>query len=147
MSRLLRKEKSGQGNILVGAFFLMVVLGIIFLFSQYHEIMLFSNYKINNQKLEYLNLYSVRDQLIVCHEYPLHVEDLGYCNGLEDIPYQIEIVENGLCEPQIIELGSLRRGEEKTKTERRLFIPVQFEDPITVCPALLEVFFEDREAR
>ncbi len=136
ISSQFQKIKKSQGNILLAAFFLILVLITIFLFSRYHQVILFSNYEVNNNKLELNTLYQVKDELINCYSYPLLMTQ-NNCLSLKNYNYELKTIYNGLCKDEVI----LTHGV-KTDNYKKLIIPVINTTSQITCIGELSVYFK-----
>lgn len=136
--KLKNNIKKGQGNILLSIFFIIIVLIVIFLFTKYHEVILISNYNMNDYKMQTTTLYSLKEELTSCYGYPLKITSLNDCNSISDLNFQIKTINNGLCQENII----IQNGQE-TSQELNLFVPV-VDTNNNVCPAQIHLYFEEK---
>lgn len=136
-SNKLIKNKKGQGNILISVFFIVLVLIMVFLFTQYHKVILISNYNLNDEKIKNKVLYSLKEELISCYGYPLKITSLQDCQSLSNINFKIEIRDNFLCSQEVL----LSSGIESV-SQLNLFVPIENSNS-NVCPANIYLYFID----
>ncbi len=135
---ILQKIKKGQGNIMLGVFFIILVLVMIFLFTRYHEIMLFSNYNINEDKLNIQNLYYVKNNLYDCYSFPMKIDSDIQCPNINDFSFKLEAIDNGVCDREVY----LQNGADSTKKLTLTMVVYEQQYEIN-CPAILTYYIQD----
>ncbi|MCB9370580.1 hypothetical protein H6501_03215 [Candidatus Woesearchaeota archaeon] len=133
-------KKKAQGSILIGGFFIIIVLLVVFLLSQFHAVLYSLNYKLQEERLQYVDLLSVKNQLFTCHSYPLKMEGLEICPALESHSYKISIEESEYCPAQEFKLGT----GITTNTEKILLVPIYDKEKQVTCMGKLTVYYPDK---
>lgn len=139
MEQLLLKNsiKKAQGNILLAIFFIIIILILILLFTQYHKIILVSNYNTNNHKMKNIELYSFKQQLISCYGYPLEITSINDCDSIENMNFKIQILEDVLCTEEII-----LQNKVETDFQLNLFFPIK-DSNSRICPGQVFLYFDE----
>ena len=97
-----RIKRKGSNDILLSLFFIIIVLIVLSLFTNFHKFILINNYNFNKNELTMNNAFSLKKLLVECYGYPLKITSINNCKGLSSMNFQVKIISNGVCNEKTV---------------------------------------------